>query len=142
MSYPSPTPSFDLGGDGFDFCSSWITTPRNITSAAVRSKCPSSQCNICIYVYSSEGVKFNGRLEYKQYMKSKPTSWGIKVWCSACPTSGYLLDFSIYTGKLSQPLIGGCLYILSVILFLIHFHLAVHVCLSVSQDCLCLCILL
>ena len=82
-------------------------------------------------------IKFNGRLEFKQYMKSKPTPWGIKVWCSADPTSGYLLDFSIYTGKSSKPLIGGCLYILSIILFLIHFHLAVHVCVSVSQDCAC-----
>ena len=51
-------------------------------------------------------VKFNGRLFFKQYMKSKPTPWGIKVWCRADPTTGYLLDFSIYTGKAQQPIKG------------------------------------
>ena len=49
-------------------------------------------------------IKFNGRLFFKQYMKSKPTPWGIKVLCSADPTSGYLLDFNIYTGKAQQPI--------------------------------------
>ena len=51
-------------------------------------------------------VKFNGRLFFKQYMKSKPTPWGIKVWCSADPTSGYLLDFNVYKGKAQQPIKG------------------------------------
>ena len=30
MSYPSPTPSFDLGGDGFDFCSSVHTAVQGL----------------------------------------------------------------------------------------------------------------
>ena len=48
-------------------------------------------------------VKFNGRLFFKRYMKSKPTPWDIKVWCSADPTSGYLLDFTLSTlAKLSS----------------------------------------
>ena len=51
-------------------------------------------------------VECNSRLFFKQYMKSKPTPWGIKVWCSADPTSGYLLDFSVYTGKAQQPIKG------------------------------------
>ena len=51
-------------------------------------------------------VKFKGRLYFKQYMKSKPTPWGIKVWCSADPSTGYLLDFSVYTGKAQQPIKG------------------------------------
>jgi len=48
-------------------------------------------------------IKFNGRVGFKQYLKSKPTPWGIKVWCSADPTSGYLLDFQVYTGKSTEP---------------------------------------
>ena len=49
-------------------------------------------------------IQFNGRLFFKQYMKSKPTPWGIKVWCGADPTSGHLLDFNVYTGKAQQPM--------------------------------------
>lgn len=51
-------------------------------------------------------IKFNGRLFFKQYMKSKPTPWGVKVWCSADPDTGYLLDFDVYTGK-SQTVMKG-----------------------------------
>ena len=42
---------------------------------------------------------FTGRLHFKQYIKNKPTPWGIKVWCAADSASGYLLDFSVYCGK-------------------------------------------
>ena len=51
-------------------------------------------------------IKFNGRLGFKQYIKSKPTPWGIKVWCSADPRTGYLLDFDVYTGRATQPMKG------------------------------------
>lgn len=51
-------------------------------------------------------IKFTGRLFFKQYMKSKPTPWGVKVWCSADPDTGYLLDFDVYTGK-SQTVMKG-----------------------------------
>ena len=43
-------------------------------------------------------VAFTGRLHFKQYIKNKPTRWGIKIWCIA-DQSGYLLDFQVYTGK-------------------------------------------
>jgi Transposase IS4 len=42
-------------------------------------------------------VGFKGRDSMKQYLKSKPTRWGYKVWCLAC--DGYLLNFSVYKGK-------------------------------------------
>ena len=51
-------------------------------------------------------MKFKGRLYFKQYMKSKPTQWGIKVWCSADPSTGHLLDFSVHIGKAQQPTKG------------------------------------
>ena len=43
-------------------------------------------------------IAFTGRLHFKQYIKGKPTPWGVKVWCIA-DQSGYLLDFEVYTGK-------------------------------------------
>jgi hypothetical protein len=42
-------------------------------------------------------VGFKGRHEAKQYIKSKPTRWGYKVWCLA--NDGYLLAFQVYEGK-------------------------------------------
>lgn len=44
-------------------------------------------------------VGFTGRLHFKQYIKGKPTPWGIKIWCAAESATGYLLDFNVYTGK-------------------------------------------
>ena len=44
-------------------------------------------------------VQYTGRLYFKQYIRGKPTPWGVKVWCAADPRTGYLLDFFLYTGK-------------------------------------------
>lgn len=44
-------------------------------------------------------IGFNGRLHFKQYIPSKPSPYGIKVWCLAESKSGYMLNFSFYTGK-------------------------------------------
>lgn len=44
-------------------------------------------------------IKYNGRLYFKQYIRNKPTPWGVKVWCCCDPRNGYLLDFEVYTGK-------------------------------------------
>uniref|UniRef100_A0A2C9KGK8 PiggyBac transposable element-derived protein domain-containing protein n=1 Tax=Biomphalaria glabrata TaxID=6526 RepID=A0A2C9KGK8_BIOGL len=44
-------------------------------------------------------VGFRGRLAMKQYLKNKPTPWGIKIWCCAEASSGYVLNFRVYTGK-------------------------------------------
>ena len=46
-------------------------------------------------------VKYNGRTSLKQYMPMKPIKTGIKLWCCADSTNGYLCDFDVYTGK--QP---------------------------------------
>jgi hypothetical protein len=46
-------------------------------------------------------VGFKGRDSMKQYLRSKPTRWGYKVWCLAC--DGYLLSFDVYKGKQARP---------------------------------------
>ena len=38
-------------------------------------------------------------LFFIQYLPAKPTKWGIKVWVCSDAATGYVLSFSIYTGK-------------------------------------------
>ena len=47
-------------------------------------------------------IKFKGRLGFKQYMKAKPTKWGIKVFVLSDSTKGYVYRFQIYSGKNSS----------------------------------------
>ena len=47
-------------------------------------------------------IKFKGRLGFKQYIKAKPTKWGIKVFVLSDATNGYVCKFQIYTGKNSS----------------------------------------
>jgi hypothetical protein len=45
-------------------------------------------------------LKFKGRLFFKQYLPSKPsTKWGIKVWSLCDSRMGFLLRFDVYTDK-------------------------------------------
>ena len=44
-------------------------------------------------------IPFKGRFSFRQYMKAKPTKWGIKVFVLADSTNGYIYRFQIYTGK-------------------------------------------
>ena len=44
-------------------------------------------------------IRFKGRLGFKQYMKDKPTKWGIKVFTLSDTVNGYVYRFQIYTGK-------------------------------------------
>ena len=37
----------------------------------------------------------------------KPNPWGIKVWCVADPTTGYMLHFDPYLGKVNEPMPFG-----------------------------------
>ena len=52
-------------------------------------------------------IAFKGRIYFKQYIKGKPTPWGIKVWCAADAETGYLVNFSFYTGKSNNVEEGG-----------------------------------
>ena len=44
-------------------------------------------------------IPLKGRLSFKQYMKAKPTKWGIKVFVLSDATNGYIYRLQIYTGK-------------------------------------------
>ena len=45
-------------------------------------------------------IPYKGRLSFKQYMKNKPTKWGIKVFVLSDATNGYIYRLQIYTGKI------------------------------------------
>lgn len=55
-------------------------------------------------------IKYKGRTSLKQYMPMKPIKRGIKMWCRADSTNGYLCDFDIYTGKSQQGVQHGLGY--------------------------------
>ena len=44
-------------------------------------------------------VQNKGRYSFRQFMKDKPTKWGMKVWVLADSKTGYTYNFSVYTGK-------------------------------------------
>lgn len=53
---------------------------------------------ICITV-DEDIIGFKGVVGFKQYIKSKPTKWGIKIDKVCCPRSAYCFNFKIYSGK-------------------------------------------
>jgi len=50
-----------------------------------------------VLVVDEAMVAFKGRESMKQYIRSKPTRWGYKVWCVA--SDNYLLNFDVYRGR-------------------------------------------
>ena len=44
-------------------------------------------------------VKSKHRSGIRQYIKDKPTKWGIKLWVLADSANGYTCDFDVYTGR-------------------------------------------
>ena len=56
-------------------------------------------------------IPYKGRLGFKQYIKNKPTKWGIKVFVLADVTVCYVKRLQIYSGKEadnSQNQVGLC----------------------------------
>ena len=47
-------------------------------------------------------VKSKHRSGIRQYIKNKPTTWGIKLWVLAQSANGYTYDFDVYTGRRSE----------------------------------------
>lgn len=47
-------------------------------------------------------VKSRHRSGIRQYIKDKPTKWGLKLWVLADSSNGYTVDFNIYIGKGAQ----------------------------------------
>lgn len=44
-------------------------------------------------------IAFKGRVSFKQYLKGKPTPWGIKAFVLSDSTTGYLHQLRVYYGK-------------------------------------------
>ena len=44
-------------------------------------------------------VKSRHRSGIRQYIKDKPTKWGIKLWVLADSSNGYTIDYNVYIGK-------------------------------------------
>ena len=44
-------------------------------------------------------VQNKGRYSFRQYIKDKPTKWGMKLWVLADADTGYTYNFEVYTGK-------------------------------------------
>ncbi|KAJ0022332.1 hypothetical protein NQD34_009822 [Periophthalmus magnuspinnatus] len=51
-------------------------------------------------------VATKARLSFKQYMRDKPTKWGLKFFVLA-DKNGYTVDYQLYTGKKSQSSVNG-----------------------------------
>ena len=49
-------------------------------------------------------VRNKGRYAFRQYIKDKPTKWGMKIWVIADAITGYTYDFEVYTGKTGTPI--------------------------------------
>lgn len=48
-------------------------------------------------------IKFEGRSAIKQYVPIKPIDRGIKGWCRADASSGYVYECKLYTGAAEKP---------------------------------------
>ena len=51
-------------------------------------------------------VKSRHRSGIRQYIKDKPTKWGIKLWVLADSSNGYTIDFNVYIGKAAGRDVG------------------------------------
>ena len=52
-------------------------------------------------------VKSRHRSGFRQFIKDKPTKWGIKLWVLADSSNGYTVDFNTYIGRAAGQTIGG-----------------------------------
>ena len=51
-------------------------------------------------------AKSRHRSGFRQFIKDKPTKWGIKLWVLADSSNGYTVDFNIYIGRAAGQTIG------------------------------------
>ena len=64
-----------------------------------KSKCKSLYQPFQKVAVDERMVKSKHRSGIRQYIKNKPTKWGIKLWVIADSTNGYTYDFDVYAGK-------------------------------------------
>ena len=43
-----------------------------------------------------------GRYGFRQYIRDKPTKWGMKLWALADSKTGYTYTFDVYLGKTNE----------------------------------------
>ena len=56
-------------------------------------------------------VRNKGRYSFRQYIRDKPTKWGMKLWVVADPETGYTYNFDVYLGRNSgKQAEGGLAY--------------------------------
>lgn len=67
---------------------------------AIRERCRELPLELSLCV-DEQIIPFKGTISIKQYMKDKPESWGIKVYC-LCGSSGILYDFIVYQGVTTE----------------------------------------
>ena len=51
-------------------------------------------------------IKSRHRSGFRQFIKDKPTKWGIKLWVLVDSSNGYTVDFNIYIGRAAGQTIG------------------------------------
>lgn len=51
-------------------------------------------------------VATKAQIKMKQYMKDKPTKWGLKFFVLA-DVNGYTVDYKLYTGKTNAASVKG-----------------------------------
>jgi len=66
----------------------------------IRKYCASLQLESTFRV-DEQMVPFKGQLNVKQYIKNKPTKWGVKLFC-LCGISGMIYGFIIYQGSTTE----------------------------------------
>ena len=55
-------------------------------------------------------VKNKGRYGFRQYIRDKPTKWGMKLWVLADSKTGYTYTFDVYLGKTNESSKFGLAY--------------------------------
>jgi len=55
-------------------------------------------------------VRKKGRYSFRQYIRDKPTKWGMKLWVLADSITGYTYDFDVYLGKSTESSVFGLAY--------------------------------
>ena len=51
-------------------------------------------------------VANKGRYKFRQYIKDKPTKWGMKVWVLADSGTGNTWNYEVYKGSEGKPVSG------------------------------------
>ena len=51
-------------------------------------------------------MNYKGRVRFLQYIPTKPHKWGMKIWILVKSKTGYVYNWSLYTGKATRDNTG------------------------------------